>query len=102
MEMDNSAPTNASLSRSLPLERKLPLLILGVLTFVLAVSLGISYYAIRRSALLSASERLAGLSRVLGPMVQAPIVARLPLMARAAHDTAVIAAVLAPDRPPSE
>src|SRR4051812_44364960 len=101
MEMGNSAPTEGKLSRSLPIERKLPLLILGVLAFVLAVSLGISYYAIRRSAVLAASERLTSLSRVLGPMVQGPITSRLPLMIRAAHDSAVIKAFADPNSAPS-
>jgi signal transduction histidine kinase len=102
MEMGNSGLISRPPSSSLPLERKLPLLILGVLAFVLALSLVISYYAIRRAALLSSGERLASLSHVLGPMVQQPILNRLPLMARVASDTAVVNALRTPGRPLSE
>ena len=56
--------------RSLPLERKLPLLILAILTLVLATSLGISYYEVRRSAQLSAGERLTHLSHALASLMQ--------------------------------
>src|SRR5262252_7841643 len=100
MEMVSSEPTekSPSLVRSLPLSRKLPLLILGVLT----LSLGISYYAVRRAAVLSASERLTSLSHVLSTSVQQMINTRMSAMARAAGDTAIINALKSPGRPLSE
>src|SRR5690349_3735844 len=100
MEMGNSAQTNPGLSRSLPLERKLPLMILGVLAFVLALSLIISYYAIRRSTQIAAGDRLASLSQVLAQMIGQQTTTRLTLMHRASSDTAILNALRAPDRPP--
>jgi signal transduction histidine kinase len=104
MEMANSELTEQSLSptRALPLERKLPLLILGVLATVLTLSLGISYYAVRRSAVLSAGERLTSLSHVLSNTVQQMIAARMSAMIRAAGDSAIVNALRFPDRPLSE
>jgi signal transduction histidine kinase len=104
METASWAPTEESRSptRSLPLERKLPLLILGVLAFVLTLSLGSSYYAVRRSAVLSASERLTSLSHVLSNSVQQMIGARMTAMARAAVDTSIIDAMRSPTRPLSD
>src|SRR5262247_707750 len=104
METANLEPTEESVppTRSLPLERKLPLLILGVLAFVLTLSLGISYYAVRRAAVLSASERLTSLSHVLSTSVQQMINTRMSAMNRASGDTAIINAVRSPSRPLSE
>src|SRR5512132_1538218 len=87
-----SAPATV---RSLPLERKLPLLNLALFGVVLAVSMSISYYEVRRSALLSASDRLIGLSRVLAAIVEQQTNARLSSMRRVAHDTAVQGALRA-------
>jgi signal transduction histidine kinase len=100
MEMANSGLTEPQLSRSLPLERKLPLLILGVLAFVLALSLGISYYAVRRSAIISASERLVSLSHVLTTFVQQQLSARTTAMERAAGDSSIIRALRNPNQTP--
>src|SRR5262245_29511911 len=99
MEMGNSALPDAQTSRSLPLERKLPLLILGVLAFVLALSLGVSYYAVRRAAQQAASERLVTVSTVLAQMLQQQLAQRLGLMHRVAADTSIVNALRAPDRP---
>src|SRR4051812_37585293 len=102
MEMGNSAPNNGTLpSRSLPLERRLPLLILGVLAFVLALSLIISYYAIRRSTQIAAGDRLASLSKVIAQLFQQQTSSRLTLMHRASGDTAILNALRNPERPPS-
>jgi signal transduction histidine kinase len=91
--------STSSASNSLPLERKLPLLILAILTLVLATSLAISYYEVRRSAELSAAERVSNLSRSLASMMQQQTAARLANMRRIAADTAVQAAFATPDRP---
>ena len=98
--MANSAPTNNGtlLSSSLPIERKLPLLILGVLAFVLALSLVISYYAIRRSTQIAAGDRLASLSRVIAQLYQQQTAARLTLMQQASSDTAILNALRHPER----
>src|SRR3954470_2196227 len=102
MEMANSAPTNnaTSLSSSLPIERKLPLLILGVLAFVLALSLIISYYAIRRSTQIAAGDRLASLSKVVAQLFQQQTSSRLTLMHRASSDSAILNALRNPERQP--
>jgi signal transduction histidine kinase len=89
-------------SRSLPLERKLPLLNLGLFALVLAGSLSASYYEIRHSAELSAAERLSALSQVLSSLLEQQTNARLTLMRRLAHDSSVQNALRAPDREPSE
>jgi len=88
--------------RSLPLERKLPLLNLGLFGLVLAASLTASYYEIKHSAELSAGERLAGLSQVLGSLVETQTNARLALMRRIARDSGVQGALRTPDRAPSD
>jgi signal transduction histidine kinase len=93
--------TSTETWRSLPLERTLPLLIFGVLAVVLTASLGVSYYEVRRSAELSAADRLSTLSRVLSSMLQQQTAVRVAGMHRVAADSAVINALRTPDRPPS-
>ncbi len=88
-------------SRSLPLERRLPLLVLGLLAFVLAISLFVSYYEIRASAQASARDRLASLSRVVSSMLQQQVGARLATMHRIAADSSVISALESPTSTPS-
>jgi signal transduction histidine kinase len=87
-------------NRSLTLERKLPLLILGLLSAVLAVAVAVSYYQVRRSADASARQRLRSLSQVLASMVQQQVAARLVTMHRVAADAAVINALRTPARAP--
>ncbi len=89
----------SGINGSLPLERKLPLLILGVLAIVLVTSLVVSAYEIRRSAETSAVERLAGLATVLGSLAESPLEGRLAAMRHVAQDTTVVNAVSTPDRP---
>jgi len=106
--LNSSADSNSSSSqpppapRSLPLERKLPLLNLGLFGLVLAASLSASYYEIKHSAQLSAAERLASLSTVLTSMVEQQTNARLASMRRVAHDAGVQRALREPDRAPSD
>jgi signal transduction histidine kinase len=85
--------------RSLPLERKLPLLVLGLFTFVLATSLLVSYYEERRSAVELAGERLAALSQAFAAIIEQGPNQRLTLMRRASRDTAIQNALRAPERP---
>ncbi|MEP6492714.1 MAG: ATP-binding protein [bacterium] len=100
-DIANNTATSTERDRQLPLERKLPLVIFGVLAAVLAVSVAVSYYEVRRSAELSAGERLSTLSRVLSTMLQQTTSARIATMHRIAGDSAVIAALRTPDHPPS-
>jgi signal transduction histidine kinase len=94
------ASTNGT-PRSIPLERRLPLLILGLLAFVLAISLFVSYYEISASAESSGRDRLTSLSQVIGSMIQQQVAARLTTMHHAAADSAVVNALRSPTRPPS-
>jgi signal transduction histidine kinase len=77
-------------------------LILGVLTLVLTLSLSISYYTVRRAAVLSATERLTSLSHVLSTSVKQMIDTRMSAMRGASGDTAIINALRSPNRPLSE
>jgi signal transduction histidine kinase len=85
----------------LPFERRLPLLVLGLLTFVLGISLAVSYYEIRQAAEASARDRLASLSSVVSSLLQQQMATRVSVMHRVAADTAVIAALQTPTRAPS-
>jgi signal transduction histidine kinase len=87
--------------RVLPLERKLPLLILALFTVVLALGLGTSYYEVRRAAEEAAAARLVGLSQVLGSLVEQQIATRIALMTRVAREPAVRTALREPGRAPS-
>ncbi|MGE5101199.1 MAG: HAMP domain-containing protein, partial [Deltaproteobacteria bacterium] len=87
-------------SRSLPLERKLPLLNLGLFSLVLAASLSASYYEIKHSAEVSAGERLAGLSQALASLVEQQTNARILTMRHIAHDSGVQRALRTPDVAP--
>jgi hypothetical protein len=84
--------------RSLPLERKLPLLVLALLTVVLGTSLLFSYFEIRTATETSASARLNSLSQVIASLVQQPLAVRLTNMHRAARDTSIVRALNAPSR----
>jgi len=87
-------------SSSLPLERKLPLMIFAILSVVLATSLGVSYYEVRRSAEMLAGERLQSLSRGIASGLQQQIGSRLTTMHHIASDSIVIGALTTPTRAP--
>ncbi len=87
--------------RPLSLERRLPLLIFGILAVVLATSLGLSYYEVRLSAEISSADRLSSLSVELAAMIQQQWTGRVNAMHRVASDPAVIDAVLSPEHAPS-
>ncbi len=90
-------PASAT-GRSLPLERKLPLLNLGLFGVVLAISMSVTYYEVRHSAQLAASERLATLSKVLASVIEQQTNARLTLMRRLAKDTTIQSVLRVGDR----
>ncbi len=87
--------------QALPLERKLPLLILGLLTLVLGIAVVSSYYRVRASAEATARQRLTNLSQVVGSMVQQQLAARIDGMRAVAADSAVVNALRTPLRAPS-
>jgi signal transduction histidine kinase len=87
--------------RALPLERTLPLLVLGLFSLVLAISLAASYYEVRHSAMQLAAERLTSLSKVLTTYLQQQTATRIGLMHRLARDSAIQNSLKSPDRPAS-
>jgi signal transduction histidine kinase len=91
--------TGALAPRTLPLERKLPLLVLALFTLVLATSLIISYYEERHSAIQAAGERLAALGQAFAAISEQGVNQRLTLLRRAARDTAVQNALRSPGKP---
>jgi len=99
-----SPPTDFAVSlppsSSLPLERKLPLTIFAILAVVLATSLGVSYFEVRRSAELSAGERLQSLSKAIASTLGQQIGLRLTTMHNIATDSAVVNALSTPNRAP--
>jgi signal transduction histidine kinase len=101
METDSLALTDARPRRGLPLERKLPLVVLALFTIVLAISLAISYFEVRSSAIATTAERLIGLGQTLGTTLEQSTQARLALMRRVARDPAIVAALQSPDQEPS-
>ena len=76
-------------------------MIFGVLAVVLATSLGVSYYEVRRAAELLAGDRLSSLSRSLASMFELQIASRVSAMHRIAADTSVLRALRTPAQPPS-
>src|SRR6185437_13908346 len=88
-----------ALPRSIPLERKLPLLILALLGIVVVASLGVSYYEVRRTAELTSADRLASLTSVLAQMSEQSTNTRTTQMRRVALDTAITGALADPTRP---
>lgn len=94
---------NAADSRlALPLERRLALVVLILFALVLGVSLGVSYYEVRRAAELSAADRLAGVAQVLGTTSGQQLATRGVLMRQIARSPAIVAAVEAADKPLSD
>ena len=74
---------------ALPLGRKLPLLISGLILLVLLASSGAAYLEVERSATTTANERVTSLANQLAEMVRVSVVARGVLMRRVSGDTAV-------------
>lgn len=90
--MDDESPrgTRSSIHfMTLPLERKLPLVVLTLFSLVLAITLLVSYYEVRRAALDTANERVSGLGQAFGSIVEQQINGRLNVLRRTGRDTAV-------------
>ncbi len=96
---DSSPPPVDARLRSVPLERKLPLLVLGLFALVLAATLAVSYYEVRTSAIETAGDRLRGVGQVFGSLVEQQTAGRLNLLRRVARDSAIQKVFRAPDRP---
>ncbi len=96
---DSSLPAADTRLRSVPLERKLPLLVLGLFALVLAATLAVSYYEVRTSAIETAGDRLRGVGQVFGSLVEQQTAGRLNLLRRVARDTSIQKAFRSPDRP---
>jgi signal transduction histidine kinase len=73
----------------LPLGRKLPLLISGLILLVLVASSSAAYFEVESSATSTANDRVTALARQLADLVRASVVARGVVMRRVANDTAV-------------
>ena len=87
-------------AHGLPLARRLPLFIFGVLAGVLAVSVSVTAYELRRSAELTAGDRLVRLGRTLASLVAQPIANRITAMERVSSDSAIVDAISTPSRAP--
>ncbi|MBK5188185.1 MAG: HAMP domain-containing histidine kinase [Gemmatimonadaceae bacterium] len=73
----------------LPLGRKLPLLISGLILVVLLASSGAAYLEVERSATTTANARVISLARQLAELVRSSVVARGVAMRRVSGDSAV-------------
>ena len=82
----------------LPLERKLPILVLALFSVILGVWAIASYYETRHAAETAASERLSSFARIVGSTVEGLDNIRLAVLSSAAHDTAIASALRAPAR----
>ncbi len=83
----------------LPLERKLPILVLALFSVILGAWATASYYETRRAAEAGAAERLSTLARVVGTTIEQTNNMRLAALSSAAHDTAILSALRSPARP---
>lgn len=99
MSAPRAGSSDAPVFHSLPLERKLPLLVVGLFTLVLATSLVVLYYEEKRAAIEMAGERLTALGQALAAFVEQASSQRINLMRRVARDTSVQNALRTPQRP---
>jgi signal transduction histidine kinase len=73
----------------LPLGRKLPLLISGLILLVLLASSSAAYIEVERSATTTANDRVSSLAKQLADMIHTSVAARGVMMRRVARDSAV-------------
>ena len=81
---------------NLPLGRKLPLLISGLMLLVVVASSGAAYLEVERTATSSANERVTGLATQLAGLVARGVLDRGALLRRVANDSAVKRLVRSP------
>ena len=80
----------------LPLGRKLPLLISGLILLVLVATSGAAYLEVERSATITANDRVTNLANQLSQMLHTGVVVRGGMMRRVAGDSAVKRLLRAP------
>jgi signal transduction histidine kinase len=73
----------------LPLGRKLPLLISGLILLVLLASSSAAYLEVERTATTTADDRVSSLAKQLADLIHTSVVARGVMMRRVAKDSAV-------------
>jgi signal transduction histidine kinase len=83
----------------LPLQRKIPLIVLALFGFVLGTGITVSYFEVRHAAELAAADRLLSLSQAIASVAGQPLTLRVQTMRRVAADTAIVNALRSPDRP---
>src|SRR6476646_2000488 len=82
----------------LPLQRKIPLIVLALFAFVLGTGIVVSYYEVRHAAELAAADRLKSLSGAIASVAGSPITQRVQNMRRIAQDPTIVDALRHPDR----
>ena len=83
----------------LPLQRKIPLIVLALFAFVLGTGIVVSYYEVRHAAELAAADRLKSLSGAIASVAAQPVTLRVQNLRRVAGDPAIVDALRHPDRP---
>src|SRR5689334_20316082 len=83
----------------LPLERKIPLIVLALFAFVLGTGIVVSYYEVRHAAELAAADRLKSLSGAIASVAAQPVTSRVQNLRRVAGDPTIVDALRHPDRP---
>src|SRR5690242_20961515 len=96
--MSNGVKPAGGLS-GLPLQRKIPLIVLALFAFVLGTGIVISYYEVRHAAELAAADRLQSLSQAIASVSAGPVAVRVTNAKRVAGDTAIVNALRNPARP---
>ena len=89
-------PPGTGRPAGLSLERKLPLLIIGLLVVAMAAVVAVGYREVRRSALDAARGRLALVTQQLSSLTAPAVAARHAVMAAAGRDSALSAYLAAP------
>ena len=67
---DTAAQRKSGAVRGVPLERKLPLLVVALFALLFGASLAVAYYEQRHAAIETAGERLASIDRVFGSLIE--------------------------------
>ena len=82
----------------LPLQRKIPLIVLALFGFVLGTGIVVSYFEVRHAAELAAADRLQSLSQAIAQVAGQPLLLRTQALRRVAADTAIVEALRHSDR----
>lgn len=91
--------TRAAGLSGLPLQRKIPLIVLALFGFVLGTGIVVSYFEVRHAAELAAADRLLSLSRVIASLSAQPLTQRVIVTRSVAADPAIVEALRSPGRP---